>query len=135
MTNSGFFWLPGVKYKVGDRSGDIDLLACCDTDLVFCECKQLDATPPRTKVWDDVVAQFLETAAVFENTGSGFYGGALLNITQTPEYFPTAVGLCTVESRHASWLNSLVGEALVPNFAPVESPIPQNTVLDRKSVV
>jgi len=59
---------------------------------------------------------FLKTAAGFENTGSGFYGGALMNITQTPEYFPIAVGLCTVESRHASWLNSLLGEALVPNF-------------------
>jgi hypothetical protein len=74
---------------------------------------------------------FLETASVFENTGSGLYGGALLNITQTEEYFPTAVGLCTVESRHASWLNSLLGEALVPDFAPVESPIPQNIALSR----
>jgi len=74
---------------------------------------------------------FLETAAGFENTGSGFYGGALLNITQTPEYFPIAVGLCTVESRHASWLNSLIGQSLVPNFVPVEAPIPQTTVLAR----
>ena len=74
---------------------------------------------------------FLETAAGFENTGSGFYGGALLNIVQSQEYFPTAVGLCTVESRHASWLNSLLGEALVPNFAPVESSIPQGIVLSR----
>jgi hypothetical protein len=74
---------------------------------------------------------FLETAAGFENTGSGLYGGALLNITQTQEYFPTAVGLCTVESRHASWLNSLLGQALVPDFVPVEEPIPQSTTLSR----
>ena len=74
---------------------------------------------------------FLETAAGFENTGSGFYGGARINITQTPEYFPTAVGLCTVESRHASWLNSLLHEALVPDFVPVEAPIPQSIVLAR----
>jgi hypothetical protein len=33
---------------------------------------------------------FLETASVFENTGSGLYHGALLNVTQTQEYFPTA---------------------------------------------
>ena len=32
---------------------------------------------------------FLETASAFENTGSGLYHGALLNITQTQEYFPT----------------------------------------------
>jgi hypothetical protein len=74
---------------------------------------------------------FLETASVFENTGSGLYGGALLNITHTQEYFPTAVGLCTVESRHASWLNSLLGQSLVLDFAPVESPIPQGIALAR----
>lgn len=74
---------------------------------------------------------FLETASGFENTGSGFYGGALLNITQTQEYFPTAVGLCTVESRHASWLNSLLGQSLVPDFVPVEASISQGIVLSR----
>ena len=74
---------------------------------------------------------FIETASVFENTGSGLYGGALSNITQTQEYFPTAVGLCTVESRHASWLNSLLGQSLVPDFAPVEAPISQGLTLSR----
>src|SRR5207248_6103141 len=56
--------------------------------------------------------------SVFENTGSALYGGALLNIQQTQEYFPTAVGLATVEARHASWLNSLLGPSLVPQLAP-----------------
>jgi hypothetical protein len=74
---------------------------------------------------------FLETASAFENTGSGLYHGALLNVTQTQEYFPIAAGLAAVESRHASWLNSLLGESLVPDFAPVEAPIPQTTVLSR----
>jgi len=74
---------------------------------------------------------FLETAAAFENTGSGLYHGALLNVTQTQEYFPTAAGLAAVESRHASWLNSLLGESLVPDFAPVEAPISQSIVLTR----
>jgi hypothetical protein len=74
---------------------------------------------------------FLETASAFENTGSGLYHGALLNVTQTQEYFPTAAGLAAVESRHASWLNSLLGESLVPDFAPVEAPIDQSIVLTR----
>jgi hypothetical protein len=74
---------------------------------------------------------FLETASAFENTGSGLYHGALLNVTQTLEYFPTAAGLAAVESRHASWLNSLLNEPLVPDFAPVEAPIPQDIVLSR----
>jgi hypothetical protein len=74
---------------------------------------------------------FFETASAFENTGSGLYHGALLNITQTQEYFPTAAGLAAVESRHASWLNSLLGESLVPDFAPVEAPIDQSVTLSR----
>ena len=74
---------------------------------------------------------FLETASAFENTGSGLYHGALLNVTQTEEYFPTAAGLASVESRHASWLNSLLNEPLVPDFAPVESPISQSIALSR----
>jgi hypothetical protein len=74
---------------------------------------------------------FFETASAFENTGSGLYHGALLNITQTEEYFPTAAGLAAVESRHASWLNSLLGESLVPDFAPVEAPIDQSVTLSR----
>jgi hypothetical protein len=76
---------------------------------------------------------FIETASGFENTGSGLYHGALLNITQTQEYFPIAAGLAAVESRHASYLNSLLGQALVPDFVPVEAPIPQSTVLSRVS--
>jgi hypothetical protein len=74
---------------------------------------------------------FLETASAFENTGSGLYHGALLNITQTQEYFPTAAGLAAVEARHASWVNSLLGESLVPDFAPVEAPISQGITLGR----
>jgi hypothetical protein len=74
---------------------------------------------------------FLETASVFENTGSGLYHGALLNVTQTQEYFPTAAGLAAVEARHASWLNSLLNQSLVEDFAPVEAPIDQSITLTR----
>ncbi|MGO8899340.1 MAG: hypothetical protein ACLQU5_13500 [Isosphaeraceae bacterium] len=64
MAHSGFLWLPGVKYKIGDKVGDIDILACCDGHLVFCECKRLPPAGPEAKVWNEVVSQFLETARV-----------------------------------------------------------------------
>jgi DNA-directed RNA polymerase subunit RPC12/RpoP len=64
ITNHGFFWLPGIKYQVGTKQADIDLLACCDGHLVFCECKRLEQTPPDARVWDEVVTQFLETAEI-----------------------------------------------------------------------
>jgi len=35
------------------------------------------------------------------------------------------------QTLHASWLNSLLGEALVPDFAPVEAPIDQSLTLSR----
>ncbi len=91
-------------------------------------------TPPTfnlAALTQPTLQDFFETASAFENTGSGLYHGALLNITQTQEYFPTAAGLAAVESRHASWLNSLLGESLVPDFAPVEAPIDQSVTLSR----
>ncbi len=84
-----------------------------------------------TRMTQPNLQTFLETASVFENTGSGLYHGALLNIQQTQEYFPTAAGLAAVESRHAAWLNSLLGQSLVPDFAPVEAEITQGIVLAR----
>ena len=42
-----------------------------------------------------------------------------------------AAGLASVEARHASWLNSMLGEPLVPDFAPVEAPITQGITLAR----
>jgi DNA-directed RNA polymerase subunit RPC12/RpoP len=69
MTNHGFFWLPGIKYRTDTKEGDIDVVACCDGHLVFCECKGLKNTPSEAKVWNDVVSQFLETAEVARRCG------------------------------------------------------------------
>jgi hypothetical protein len=64
MSNLGFFWLPGVKYQDSSGKGDIDLLACCDGYLIFCECKNLCKTKGQEKNWDEIVAQFLRTAEI-----------------------------------------------------------------------
>ena len=61
----------------------------------------------------------------------GFTTGRCSISQQTQEYFPTAAGLAAVEARHAAWLNSLLGQALVEDFAPVEAPIAQSIVLTR----
>jgi DNA-directed RNA polymerase subunit RPC12/RpoP len=86
MTANGFMWLPGVKYKADDKFGDIDLLASCDGNLVFCECKQLRSTPPDTKVWNDVVVQFVETVSVAVKCG-----GKLAILAAQVERFPQEV--------------------------------------------
>ncbi|HEV3164810.1 MAG TPA: ferritin-like domain-containing protein [Isosphaeraceae bacterium] len=74
---------------------------------------------------------FVRGAATFENTGAGTYSGALFAIQQTEEYFPVAAGLATVEARHAAFINALLNEPLVPDFAPVDSPIDQSVALSR----
>jgi hypothetical protein len=56
---------------------------------------------------------------------------APLGSTPLPPAPGAAAGFAAVESRHASWLNSLVHESLVPDFAPVEAPIDQSIVLSR----
>ncbi|NQT15415.1 MAG: hypothetical protein HQ582_21845 [Planctomycetes bacterium] len=86
MTNRGFLWLPGVKYKTSTERGDIDILACCDGWLVFCECKTLKETAPEAGVWEDVVSQFLETATLAETC----QGNLVVLAAQVGE-FPQAV--------------------------------------------
>lgn len=75
------------------------------------------------------VLTFVKAAAAFENTGAGVYAGALFAVQQTEEYFPVAAGLTTVEARHAGFLNALLNEPLVPDFFPVDTPIPQSVAL------
>ena len=72
------------------------------------------------------VFAFVQAAAAFENTGTGVYQGALIAVQQTQEYFPVAAGLTTVEARHAGFLNALLDGPLVPDFFPVDTPIPQS---------
>jgi len=64
MTNTGFFWIPGVKYERSGAKGDIDLLACCDGFLVFGECKKLTSTPHDAATWSATADQFLKLATV-----------------------------------------------------------------------
>jgi len=86
MTDHGFLWLPGVKYKMKDVFGDVDLLASCDGHLVFCECKKLEGTPGGAKVWDDVVAQFVETARVAKSCR-----GSLVVLASRVSEYPKSV--------------------------------------------
>lgn len=86
LADGGFLWLPGVKYKIGSQLGDIDLLACCDGRLVFCECKQLDNVLAEAPVWDDIITQFQETVSVAKRCK----GSLVVLASQVTEY-PDAV--------------------------------------------
>jgi len=57
--------------------------------------------------------EFLQTAAVLENTGVAAYNGALALIDD-PALQTTGATIATVEARHASYLNLLTGEVPFP---------------------
>jgi hypothetical protein len=89
MTNKGFFWLPGMKYQHGSESGDIDLLACCDGLLVFCECKtrsKLNEETIQEINWDGIVDQFV----VLSNTAEKCKADVVVLASLVNEY-PAAV--------------------------------------------
>ena len=58
--------------------------------------------------------EFLETAALLENTGVSAYNGAI-SLIQSPDLRTAGATIATVEGRHASYLNLLIGDDPYPN--------------------
>lgn len=84
MSDSGFLWLPGVKYELGGTKGDIDVLACCDGHLVLCECKDLSRALEEKINWDEIVDQFL----VLVDVAKRCQGSLAVLAAQVTEYPP-----------------------------------------------
>ena len=57
-TDGGFMYLPGFKGTHNGQGFDIDIVAVCDGDLVFCECKDMSGVPARSKAWGEIKEQF-----------------------------------------------------------------------------
>ena len=70
--------------------------------------------------------EFLSVAAILENTGVMAYDGALSQIT-TASLKTAAATIATVEARHASYLNLLVGTSPFPNS--FDTPATSATIL------
>jgi rubrerythrin len=58
----------------------------------------------------------LELAATVENLGAAAYLGQAANI-ESPEVLASALGIHSVEGRHAAALNNLLGETITPDGA------------------
>lgn len=67
------------------------------------------------------VPTFLSTAQLLENTGVSAYDGAIRYIT-VPSYATTAATIATVEGRHASYINNLVGQNPFPSAYDTATP-------------
>jgi rubrerythrin len=83
--------------------------------------KDLGGTPERPKTTFDAVLEggekkVLETAAAVENLGAAAYLGQAPRI-QSKEILAAALSIHSVEARHASALNTVVGKSIVPDGA------------------
>ena len=83
--------------------------------------KDLGGTPKRPKTNFDAVLEggeqkVLETAATVENLGAAAYLGQAPRI-QSKEILAAALSIHSVEARHASALNTVVGKSIVPDGA------------------
>jgi hypothetical protein len=88
LTLRGFFWLPGIKYNFDSTNGDIDLLACCDGHLVFCECKTLKNSKPDddAPIWSTIVDSFIKLASVAKKCN-----GSLVVLASLADRYPEKV--------------------------------------------
>ena len=81
--------------------------------------KKLGGTPaakPKTKFPLDSAGSVLKLAATVENLGAAAYLGQAGSI-QNKEVLAAALSIHTVEARHASVLNTLLGENVAPDGA------------------
>ena len=80
------------------------------------------------------VATFLATAAAIENVGVSAYAGAapsLVALTSTPALVTAALGIHSVEARHAAYVTELVGDPTMSPFPnAVDSPRTPAEVLE-----
>jgi rubrerythrin len=74
------------------------------------------ASEPKTKFPLKNAKSVLELAGTVENLGAAAYLGQATNI-QSPDVLASALAIHSVEGRHASALNTLLGETITPDGA------------------
>ena len=92
--------------------------------------KQMGGKPaaqPKTEFPLQNAKSVLELAATVENLGAAAYLGQATNIT-SPEVLASALAIHSVEGRHASALNTLLGKPITPDGA-FAKPADAKTVL------
>ena len=95
--------------------------------------KQMGGTPapkPKTEFPLKSAKSVLELAGTVENLGAAAYLGQAANI-ESPEVLASALGIHSVEGRHAATLNTLLGESVTPDGAFA---VPANVKTVLKSV-
>ena len=99
-------------------------------DALTAAVKQLGGKPapePKTEFPLESAKAVLELASTVENLGAAAYLGQAANI-ESPEVLASALAIHSVEGRHASALNTLLGKSITPDGA-FAKPADAKTVL------
>jgi hypothetical protein len=86
------------------------------------------ASKPKTEYPLKSAKSVLELAGTVENLGAAAYLGQAANI-QSPDVLASALAIHSVEGRHASALNTLLGEPITPDGA-FAKPVDAKSVLE-----
>jgi len=119
-----------VREQVPDR-----LLTVCDHEAAHVEVlqdtvTQLGGDPVKAAEYDfgfETPSEFLEIGAALENTGVSAYAGAAPTVSND-DILDAALGIHSVEARHAGFLNELNGDSPFPDV--VDEPRTMEEVLE-----
>ena len=118
----------GLLTQIGDHeTAHVEALSATITDL--------GGEPVEEATYDfgyTDAASFLVTAAAIENVGVAAYAGAAPSVAVlAPSLVPTALGIHSVEARHASFIGALVNDETTQPFPnAVDAPLTPAEVLD-----
>ena len=66
----GFMYIPGYKGSLNDTKFDIDIIAICNGHLVFCECKNMENVPSKSRDWSTVKHKFEQLIEIASYCGA-----------------------------------------------------------------
>ena len=69
LTSKGFMWLPGVKCSADGLTGDLDIFASCDGELVAAECKCRTIYPTEPKARRELCEQVVGSVQLAKKAG------------------------------------------------------------------
>ncbi len=110
--------------EIYDRITEIGAHETAHVEALTAAVSTLMGEPAQAGMYDfglTDVETFLTTASAIENVGVGAYAGAapsLVALTMDPNLVVTALGIHSVEARHAAYVTELIGD-------PATSPFPE----------
>jgi rubrerythrin len=110
------------RNAVPDRLRTVGAHEQAHVDALAATVEDLGGTPVEEATYDfgyETPSEFLGVARALENTGVSAYAGAAPTVAND-DVFAAAIGIHSVEARHASFLNRLNGEPAYP--AAVDEP-------------